>query len=1031
MSEFTIRRNRGTAVPRYQAAEKAEKPEKAAGSAQSRQVSRSTGFTVSETLRQLMNSQVASRSRESRRTLQTGEAVLAEVQEKLDRIGELAKESADGENPDRAALQEELEQLRGEIDQLMSRAVAGGAQLFLDEEAGPGDGADALLYAVLSDASVMREAAKGLSDWLTQAITQDTMTPEQILTALGLDKSAGGAELLAALAGRSPENDPAAGYLAALYLGAVIAGGGASGRLDPEAALEGLRQLLEKAAEGVSPDQAVRMLSDGEFTSLADFQSQFSGGTAQGLQQFLVNLLLSESLLLDGPALPSLFLGLDGLQMDLMEELLTSLQSAGISPEASPEAAPEADPGAVPGSAATQEAVPGATPEATPFTTPEAGAVDGGREAVGGDASAPAGMSAVQLGNVQVEGGDLSGVSLDAATGELVVGGQSDVVIRGMGQEAQAVRITGSGTVTFQAAQISTLTVDAAGARVLSTETSVLAEVQLREGASLTLGGSGRLQIGVFHGNASNALRLTGGAVELSGEKDGEPGVLPVPVVLEGAASLAAHASSVRSPEGNSLEPLDLVWKALFPGWSAITAMEINGRQARMALLGGEHPSLARLWLEKGDPSHGSPIHTLFIRGRDEAGRSKTRYAYLHWNQREGAFQEVSMYPNPFTVTGGIADRDWIYEEESHTLRILSNQVTAVAGGAGTDANQEPFSGRIALEDDIGAITLVLGGVVCQVSSGRAFSLGRGNDVTLILQSGTSNRFASGAGCAGISLGDGTSLRIDREAPQSGSGDSVGTLTASGGSGGAGIGRDSGGGRDKTSHILIRGGVITAAGTGGGAGIGAGKGGAVGTITIVGGVITSTASCHAAAIGAGVQGESGDILITGTARIQKALGGDPGADIGACLFGGCGKVLISGGADIGSARLWTRSGISLQMGENTVTLPQFRLSSRALRLNRLRVSTQADARAAGVMIDMDRRWVSRIQAAYGALYSQLAQSGLYGGQQDGNPAESPVRDTAEASLLLRDMGQSIPLPSCQALQTHSKRGAEDAWQLLW
>lgn len=1021
MSEFTIRRNRGTAVPRYQPAEKAEKPEKSAGSAQSRQASRSTGFTVSDTLRQLMNSQVESRSRESRRTLQMGEAVLAEVQEKLDRIGELAKESADGENPDRAALQEELEQLREEIDRLMSRAVAGGAQLFLDEETG--DGADALLYAVLSDASVMREAAEALPDWLMRGITQNTMTPEQILTALGLDKTAGSAELLAALAGRSPENDPAAGYLAALYLGAALAGGGASG--GAAAALEGLRQLLEKVAEGVSPDQAVRMLSEGEFTSLADFQSRFAGGTAQGLREFLTDLLLSGALLPDGPALPTLFLGLDGLRMDLMEELLTSLQSSGISPEANPEAVPEAAPEAAP------ETARGAAPEVAPSTTPEAGAVDGGREAAGGDASAPAGMSAVQMGSVQAEGSDLSGVSLDAATGELVIGGQSDVVIRGMGQEAQAVRITGSGAVTFQAAQISTLTVDAAGARVLSAETSVLAEVQLREGASLTLGGSGRLQIGVFHGSASNTLRLTGGAVELSGEKDGEPGALPVPVVLEGAASLAARALSVRSPEGNSLEPFDIVWKALFPGWSAVTAMEVNGRQARMALPGGEHPSLARLWLEKGDPSHGSPIHTLFIRGRDEAGRSKTRYAYLHWNQREGAFREISMYPNPFTVTGGTAVRDWVYEEESHTLRILSNQVTAVAGGVGTDANQAPFSGRIALEDGIGAITLVLGGVVCQVSSGRAFSLGRGNDVTLILQSGTSNCFASGAGFAGISLGDGTSLRIDREDPRSGGGESVGTLTAFGGSGGAGIGRDCGGGRDKTSHILIRGGVITAGGTGGGAGIGAGKGGAMGTITIAGGVVTSTASCHAAAIGAGVQGESGDILITGTARIQKALGGDPGADIGACLFGGCGKVLISGGADIGSARLWTRSGISLQMGENTVTLPQFRLSSRALRLNKLRVSTRTDARAAGVMIDMDRRWVARIQAAYGALYSQLAQSGLYGGRQDGSPAESPVRDTAEASLLLRDMGRSIPLPSCRALQTHSKRGAEDAWQLLW
>ena len=65
------------------------------------------------------------------------------------------------------------------------------------------------------------------------------------------------------------------------------------------------------------------------------------------------------------------------------------------------------------------------------------------------------------------------------------------------------------------------------------------------------------------------------------------------------------------------------------------------------------------------------------------------------------AFEPVSLYPNPFTITGGEDGRDWVYEEETHTLRILSNQVTAISGGAGTDANQSPFSGRIALADQI------------------------------------------------------------------------------------------------------------------------------------------------------------------------------------------------------------------------------------------------------------------------------------------------------------------------------------------
>ena len=104
MGELTIRRNRGFAVPSYQGTGKAEK---ASGSSQSGKAAGKAGFTISETLQELMGrvSQLESRSRESRRTLQTGEAVLAEVRDSLDRIGELAQRSAGGGKTDREALQ--------------------------------------------------------------------------------------------------------------------------------------------------------------------------------------------------------------------------------------------------------------------------------------------------------------------------------------------------------------------------------------------------------------------------------------------------------------------------------------------------------------------------------------------------------------------------------------------------------------------------------------------------------------------------------------------------------------------------------------------------------------------------------------------------------------------------------------------------------------------------------------------------------------------------------------------------------------
>lgn len=1030
MGELTIRRNRGFAVPRYQGMGKAEK---SAGSSGSQKVERTT-VTVSETLKQLLTrvSQAEGHIRESRRTLQAGEGVLAEVRDTLERIGELAKESAGGGAADRAALQAELEQLREEIDRMIGGASVGDTPLFLDGEMGGEDGLKTLLYAVLGDAS---PSAEEIPDWLIQSITQKAPTVEELLSQLGLDKTASSSEILAAVMSRPLESDSAAGYLAAVYLGAVIASGAPPKQIDPLEALEGLRLLLEKVSQGVPLDQAVEQLTDGEFTSMEDFQAQFTGGTAPGLENFLEGLLLSELevMLPEGFSGLALLAGLEGMKLELLMGLLTAAQNSG-------------------GGESLEAA------EVIPEQAEAAQTAETVQRAAAGQEPAPQRASALELGTVRVMGYDLSQVSYNPTANELTVGGTQDVVLQGTGQGEPAVLVTSSGKVTLLNANLSALTVSAPMARIFSAGTSILGTVRLGEGGTLTLDGGGLLKIGVIYAGRSSTLHLAGGAVAVdtaTAEGETKPDGQFFPVLVEGAASLAAQAVRVSSPEGKALEPFDVVWKTLLPGWHAVTSMALDGHQTKLALANGDP---ARLWLSKGGAAHGYTIHTLIARGRDEIGRPQTRYAYLHWNQNTQTFEEISMYPNPFAVTGGEAGKDWVYEEESHTLRILSAQVTAVSGGAGMDANQEPFSGRIALADGIGGLELALNGVICRVASGRAFDLGRGNQVTLVLQGGTVNFFESGLGCAGISLGDGTSLDIGCAED---CGEPAGALTASGSGGGAGIGRDSGNSRDQASWILIRGGVITAAGNGGGAGIGAGKHGAMGNITILGGVVTSSggsggagigaalgapaggisiqggsitasAACHAAAIGAGVQGECGDILISGSARIVKALGGDPGADIGACLFGGCGNVRISGGADIGSASLRTRAGIPLRLGEDTVTLPQFRLSVRALGLDQLSISTQEEAKAAEVTIEADRRWISQIQEAYSALYHRMERSvsRLRGVRNQIDPAKRVVRDTASASSLLEDMRQSIRLQPGQVAGTHSKRGKEDVQQLL-
>lgn len=1015
MGELAIRRNRGTPVPRYSPADRAEK------AAETPKTAGSTGLTVSKTLQQLLSKVglAESHTRESRRILQTGEAVLAEVQDSLSSLAELALKSAGEGETDREALQKELERLRDEIDRMITGAKGDGDSLFLDGDAG--DTVETLLSALTGGDS----ARESLPFWLTSALTQNGLSPEQILSALGLNGNASGPDLLAAIMNRPLDFDSTAGYLAALFLGSVIAGGSSSGTFSTESALDGLRQLMQKVSEGVSVDQAIYQLTNGTFTSLADFQNQFTTGTALGLEDFLAAILLTGDGdgLLDGSALLTLLGDSEGgAELDLMLELLSALPDSGGGKE---------------------------MPDAVP--TPE----DSGTAPAAEAAPSGGGASLLRLPEGFVLGRNLSGVSYDEAAGHLTVGGTGDVVIRGTGP--QSILVTGSGTVTLQNAAIPHLMVDAPSARLFSVGENTLETLALRQGAVLTLDGTGLLRLGTLRGGETNTLHLTGGAVAVRGPSGGVPGALEIPVVLDGPVSLAAQAAQVRSSAGKPLSPYDILWKTLLPGWSAITSMTAAGREARMLLSNGTRPELARLWLSKEDPSHGSPIQAVIIRGKDASGRVKTRYAYLHWNRHARIFEEVEMYPNPFTVTGGEEGKDWVYEEGVQTLRILSDQVSAVSGGQGVDAEQRPFSGRMVLEDEIGSLELTLNGVVCRVSSGRAFDLGRRNRVTLLLRSGTGNAFSSGEGCAGITLGEGAVLRIDCPDARSGSRNPAGTLSACGAGGGAGIGRDCGGGRDRTSRISIQGGEVTACGTGGGAGVGAGKRGSMGEILILGGTVHSTggsgggagiggglgapagdirirggavtalASGHAAAIGAGVQGNCGDIFITGTARILKAQGGDPGADIGACLFGSCGKVQISGGADIGRARLSERKGVALQMGEESVTLPQFRLSSKALGLDRLSVATREAAKAAQAAIEADRRWVAQIQEAYSALYNRLEQTSLLGVRRYIN---GMVRDPGDAGALLRDTRDSLSLPWAQALLTHGRSEGVDVRRLF-
>lgn len=171
------------------------------------------------------------------------------------------------------------------------------------------------------------------------------------------------------------------------------------------------------------------------------------------------------------------------------------------------------------------------------------------------------------------------------------------------------------------------------------------------------------------------------------------------------------------------------------------------------------------------------------------------------------------------------------------------------------------------------------------VSSGAAVSVSE--NVDLYIEG--SSVLQSGENCAGIQKEDDGQLTIDGS----------GSLEATGGESGAGIGGASG---KPGNNITINGGTITAsgkAGNGWGAGIGGGKGQGGSNITIRGGNVKAIPGAEAAGIGGGFKGNGTDISIEGGTVYAESGGGNGGtAAIGGGRAGGNGENIQITGGDI-------------------------------------------------------------------------------------------------------------------------------------
>ena len=254
------------------------------------------------------------------------------------------------------------------------------------------------------------------------------------------------------------------------------------------------------------------------------------------------------------------------------------------------------------------------------------------------------------------------------------------------------------------------------------------------------------------------------------------------------------------------------------------------------------------------------------------------------------------------------------------------NELKSGTHRAGLEKNTSTSTGTLTLKDDkkddkeagIGSLKATGGQYAAGIGNGGYYGNGgnrSGENITITGGTVTATGGWGGAGIGGGYYGSGKNITITGGTVTAtggdegagigggyyyGNGENItingGRVNATGGWGGAGIG--GGGGYDGCSgkNITITGGTVTAGGGDRGAGIGGGINGSGEDITINGGTVTADGGVNAAGIGGGERGNGEDITITdGTVN---AAGGGSGAGIGGGWKGSGSNVTVSGAAQV-------------------------------------------------------------------------------------------------------------------------------------
>lgn len=266
---------------------------------------------------------------------------------------------------------------------------------------------------------------------------------------------------------------------------------------------------------------------------------------------------------------------------------------------------------------------------------------------------------------------------------------------------------------------------------------------------------------------------------------------------------------------------------------------------------------------------------------------------------------------------------DWDLDKGSITVSAtVESQTVSQAGGSPTVDNNPVItsSGKtnntvtITAEKNATAkVTLENVNIDTGTRGGAAITTSGEGNVNIELD-GT-NTVQSGNTHAGVEKKDNGTLTITDE-------NKDGSLTATGGDFGAGIGGGEGG---SGSNITIEGGKVKAIGGSLGAGIGGGKDGSGSNIAIEGGKVEAGSSGGGAGIGGGSGGSGSNIAVSGGE--VTAQGGVGGAGIGGGQGGSGSNITISdgkvtatgggAGAGIGGGYVGSGSGITIEGGEVT------------------------------------------------------------------------------------------------------------------